>query len=197
MLSRESLEKKIRTPPFSPRLIPKAYAFVPETQHSEPFVSYARERVPISAFEPITGSVRAACERELDYIGVCSEAGMNHLRALETAVHGAASLAILTIGGEPIGTLKRTGYGMPNILSFRHQMIESDDGIVHPLVPGGIYVSGARVIQDAWRGDAQPVVAIDGEALYPAGMFFECEHPRTARRKYARAESLFERISGA
>jgi hypothetical protein len=196
MLSRKSMLAKITNGPFNPRLIPKAYAFVPLEEQPDSFRAFAKHRVPTPALEPLKGTTHAASERALDYICVCSEAGSKHLEALEAAAMGANSLAILTISGEPVATLKRSGYGMPNVLAFRHQILETESGIVHPLIPGGIYLSSAQVIKDAWSNDHRPIVPIDGEALYPVTVFFEQSKPRTALRTYAHAETLFEKLIG-
>jgi hypothetical protein len=197
MLTKKSVIEHMKASTFSPRLIPKAYAFVPQTEHPDAFSAFANERMPLSAFEAVEGTAQPASEKVLDYICACPDAGRHHLRALEAAVDNAASLAILTIEGIPVATLKRSGYGMPNVLAFRHQTLETADGTIAPLIPGGIYVTGARTIIEAWAKDRRrPIVPIDGTELYPATMFFEKENPRTARRKYAYAESLFEKIIG-
>jgi hypothetical protein len=196
-ITQESVVTRFDEGLFNPHLIPKAYAFVPETEHPVAFTKYAQERIPIPTLEKIEGTARPASEQILSYIRACPDAGAQHLKALTAALNNASSLAILTLEGAPVATLKRSGYGMPNVLAFRYATLETENDIVHPLIPGGIYITGALTISDAWQKDRQrPIVPIDRTELYPVTMFLEKEHPRTARHKFTYAESLFEKIIG-
>jgi hypothetical protein len=199
MLTRDSLRASMdgtKRDRFTPQLIPRAYAFVPMDEHPEAFRAFAHDRMPIPALEPITGTMRAMPSRGDSQILFCKETGPQHFEALEAAVQGTPSLAILTVSDEPVATLKRIGYGMQNVLSFRYQSFASEDGPVHPLIPGGVYLPPKDIIMEAYRAEGIARIPIDRKELYPATMLFDSEDPRTARELFAKAQSLFSILIG-
>ena len=196
MLSKESILERITNKEAKPCLIPKAFSLLEEDEIPAAFTSYAHRWVPIPAFETLRGSVQVALDHSRTCGLACDEAGAKHLRALQDSMKGYDAVAILTIGGQPAAALKRTGYGEPNVLSFRYQEHTDANRTTYTLIPGGIYTTTPEIVDRALIDrSTRPFIAADKGSFYPAAMFLEQTNPLTAKRTYTLAESLFERMS--